>query len=384
MAAGTWEPLNLQLDLAWFVLILAAIPALLFLWNLVLYRPPQALAGSQSVSVLIPARNEELSIEQAILAALKSRDVDLEVVVLDDHSADHTAGIVKRIASRDKRVRLFAAPPLPPEWCGKQFACSVLAELATHPILCFIDADVQLTPTGLARMVGALRRGNSGLISGFPHQITQTALEQLLLPLMHFLLLGFLPLSGMRRFLNPSFGAGCGQIFVADREAYRRAGGHTAIRKSRHDGITLPKAFRRAGIMTDLCDATPVASCRMYHSAREVFLGLLKNADEGLASPARILPFSCMLLVGQVLPILLFAAAWVGNGAHWLRVISLAALFASYMPRLVAVFRFKQPFLAALFHPLAIFLLLGIQWYALLRSILRMPATWKGRSYSTT
>ncbi len=175
-------------------------------------------------------------------------------------------------------------------------------------------------------MIAALRHGNSGLISGFPRQVTLTALEQLLLPLMHFLLLGFLPLIGMRKLLNPAFGAGCGQIFVADREAYRRAGGHAAIRSSRHDGITLPKAFRRAGIMTDLCDATEVASCRMYHNAHQVFFGLLKNADEGLASPGRILPFSFMLFVGQVLPVLLFAYAWTAIPSHLLRLLCTLAV----------------------------------------------------------
>ncbi len=371
-------------DIAWCIFILAAIPAALFLWNLALYNPPPTLSEREAVSILIPARNEERSIEASARAALASRDLDLELIVLDDHSEDRTAEIVKRIAREDKRVRLSAAPPLPPGWCGKQFACSVLADLATKPVLCFIDSDVELTESGLARMIGALRLRNSGLISGFPRQITLTALEQLLLPLMHFLLLGFLPLNRMRRLLDPAFGAGCGQIFVADREAYRRAGGHAAIRRSRHDGITLPKAFRRAGIMTDLCDATQIASCRMYHDAHEVFFGLLKNADEGIASPGRILPFSFMLFIGQVLPVLLFVYVWAATPWHSLRPLATLALFASYLPRVMAVSRFKQPLLAALFHPFAIFILLAIQWYSLLRSLLRMPATWKGRRYSTT
>ena len=370
--------------LAWCVLILAAVPALLFLWNLALYRTPQLLAVRPSVSVLIPARNEERSIEASVRAALASQQVDLEVLVLDDHSTDHTASLVRRIAASDRRLRLFSAPPLPAGWCGKQFACTRLATLAAHPVLCFIDADVQLAPLGVARMIAALRLRNSALVSGFPRQITQSPLEQLLIPLMHFLLLGFLPLSGMRRFLSPAFGAGCGQIFVADRAAYRRSGGHAAIRNSRHDGLTLPKAFRRAGLMTDLCDATSLASCRMYRNAHEVFFGLLKNATEGLASPARILPFSLLLFIGQVMPVFLCIGAWSLHSLHPLRLFATLALAASYLPRLLSAFRFRQPLLAALFHPAAILLLLGIQWYALLRSFLKIPATWKGRRYSTT
>ncbi len=374
----------MPIHLIWLVFVLATIPALLFFWNLALYKPPVLRAVSESVSILIPARDEERSIQASLMAALASRHVDLEVIVLDDHSHDRTAEIVRSVAIHDRRVRLFSAPPLPPGWCGKQFACSVLAGLAANPILCFIDADVQLAPEGVARLAAEMRLRSAHLISGFPRQVTHSPLERLLLPLMHFLLLGFLPLLGMRRSLHPSFGAGCGQIFVADREAYRHCGGHSAIRGSRHDGITLPKAFRRAGLMTDLCDATAVASCRMYHNAHEVFFGLLKNADEGLASPARIVPFSLMLLVGQVLPLPLLACALLLTHPRNLEILAALAVLASYLPRLTAVWRFRQPLFAAFFHPLAITVLLGIQWYALLRSVFRVPATWKGRRYSTT
>lgn len=365
-------------------LILASIPTTLFFRNLQIYKTPPCTAGSKSASVLIPARNEERSIQECVEAVLLSASVDLEVIVLDDHSEDATAAIVKQLAQADTRVRLASAPLLPPGWCGKQFACSVLAQMASKPLLCFIDADVRLAPDGLSRMIGALRGSGVALLSGFPRQITRTPLEQLVLPLIHFLLLGFLPLHRMRQSLHPSLGAGCGQLFLADRDAYRQCGGHAAIRESRHDGLTLPKAFRRAGFRTDVCDATQIASCRMYRSAREVISGLLKNATEGLADPKRIVPFSLLLLLGQVLPAVLFAYVWIESGSPALRVIAGAALVISYLPRIVAAFQFRQPFLAALLHPVSIVILLAIQWTALLRAALRISSTWKGRRYSTS
>lgn len=338
----------------------------------------------ERVSVLIPARNEEQSIGACVEAALASKGVDFEVIVLDDHSDDATAAIVKRLEKTDSRVRLVSAPPLPPGWCGKQFACSVLAQLASEPILCFLDADVQVRPDGLARMVAGLRRSKAQLLSGFPRQITVTALEQLLLPLMHFLLLGFLPLDRMRRSLEPSLGAGCGQIFVAERDAYWKAGGHAAICESRHDGLALPRAFRRAGFRTDLWDATEIASCRMYRNAREVVAGLLKNATEGLAAPPCIIPFTVLLFFGQVLSLPLSLYLCLVDAPVVLRVMAAGAVLSAYLPRVAAVFRFRQPLGWALLHPLGIALLLGIQWLAFFRAMLRVPATWKGRSYSTS
>ena len=99
----------IEIALAGVSVALAALPALLFLRNLRAYRPaPPPDAEPAAVSVLIPARNEELAIAASVEAALASRGVNLEVVVLDDHSEDRTADIVREIALRDGRVRLVS------------------------------------------------------------------------------------------------------------------------------------------------------------------------------------------------------------------------------------------------------------------------------------
>jgi hypothetical protein len=333
--------------------------------------------------VLIPARNEEAAIGAAVEAALASGGMGLEVLVLDDGSSDRTAEIVAGLAARDPRVRLETAPPLAPGWCGKQHACATLARLARHPVLVFVDADVRLAPDGLARATAFLKTSGAGLVSGVPRQETGTFLERLLIPLIHFILLGFLPIARMRRSPHPAYGAGCGQLFLARRDDYERAGGHAAIRASLHDGIGLPRAFRRAGIATDLFDATEVAVCRMYHNAGEVWRGLGKNATEGLASPGKIVPVTVLLLTGQVLPPLLLALALLGLTAPLAGWIALAATLASLSPRLTAAARFRQPLDGALLHPLAIGIFLAIQWAALGRRLLGRPEAWKGRTYSS-
>ncbi|MBY0395130.1 MAG: glycosyltransferase, partial [Thermoleophilia bacterium] len=279
-------------------LALAAVPALLFLDNLRQYLPPRLPAPgapTPSVSVLIPARNEEASIAAAVESALASEGVDLEVVVLDDHSTDATADLVRAIMARDGRVRLETAPELPPGWCGKQHACHALAGLATRPVLVFVDADVRLAPDGLARASAFLDASRADLVSGIPRQITVGWLEQLVIPLIHFVLLGFLPMRRMRAYPDPGYAAGCGQLFITRKGAYDRMGGHATIRTTLHDGIKLPRAYRAAGLATDLFDATDVARCRMYGSARDVWFGLAKNATEGLASPAMIGPATLLL-----------------------------------------------------------------------------------------
>jgi len=363
-----------MVTLAWIALGCAALPCLLFLWNLCQFTPPPSPGRARpGVSVLIPARNEADNIGACIESVLATRGADVEVVVLDDRSEDDTARVVEGLAAGDQRVRLARGPRLPAGWCGKQHACHLLAAEARRDLLMFVDADVRLEPDAVARMVAFLEASRSGLVSGFPRQVTESALERLLLPLIQWVLLGFLPFVGMRRTLQPGFAAGCGQLFLARRADYERSGGHATIRASRHDGITLPASFRRAGVGTDVCDATGVASCRMYHSWAEVWSGLAKNATEGLGAPARILPFTTMLVLGQVLaPVLALLAA---------PTLFVPSLIAVFLPRALAAWRFRQPVSSVALHPVGVVVLLAIQWRALWLSLRGRPATWRGRAY---
>src|SRR5438128_2970558 len=169
--------------LATAALVLALVPAILYAINVCLYRSaPLPSTPQPSVSILIPARNEERSIGAALEAALVTAGVEFEIVVLDDHSDDRTAAIVSEFASRDTRVRLVASEPLPDGWCGKQFACHQLARHARFPILVFIDADVRPAPDGVARLVAFLDQSGADLASGIPRQETVTLSEKLVLP----------------------------------------------------------------------------------------------------------------------------------------------------------------------------------------------------------
>jgi hypothetical protein len=364
----------------------ATVPAILWLWNMLLYREPAAGGCGQTgcvlpvaVSVLIPARNEEGAIGTSITSLLASRGIEFEIVVLDDSSTDRTAEIVRALAAQDARVHLRSSPPLPRGWNGKQHACHTLAAVAQYDTLCFLDADVRLEPEALAYMSSFLLRSGSDLVSGFPRQETETTLEWLLLPLIHFVLLSYLPLAAMRSSSAPGFAAGCGQFLMVRRDAYQKCGGHRQIHTTMHDGLLLPRLFRRHGLRTDIADLTHLATCRMYHSAREVWRGLAKNATEGMATPARILPFTVLLFCGQILPLVLLAAPASYSSRE--RPFVLVALAASYLPRLFSVWKYRQPLMGALLHPLGVAILLVLQWYAFMGKLTGHRVTWKERAY---
>ncbi|MEM0927184.1 MAG: glycosyltransferase family 2 protein, partial [Planctomycetota bacterium] len=167
----------MAITLAILSLLLSAFPALMFFVNLPLFSSATDRADAErsvddGVSVLIPARDEETSIEACVASALASEGIAVEVVVLDDASEDRTAVIVRSIAEKDSRVKLIPGKPLPEGWNGKQHACKQLAEAATQPQLVFLDADVRLAPASLVKLAEYRALHEVALLSAFPHQVT--------------------------------------------------------------------------------------------------------------------------------------------------------------------------------------------------------------------
>lgn len=363
-------------DVAWVCLVAAALPAVLAAFNALFFRPPPRDTAllTVAVSVLIPARNEEAGIAACAEAVLASTGVELEVIVLDDASTDRTAAVVQEIAAKDMRLRLEPAPPLPDGWCGKQHACFALSRLARHDLLAFLDADVRLAPDALARLVAFRETRRAALVSGFPRQETGTLLERIVIPLINWLLVGYLPMVGMRFSRWAAFGAGCGQWFLTDRASYAAVGGHAAVKASLHDGLTLPRAYRRAGFHTDVCDATGVAACRMYRTAAGVWFGLAKNAREGMATAVQLPVWTFLLFAGHVAPWLLLTEAAAAP-------VAAVACALGVGLRLVMAAWFRASLVGALLHPVGVLVLLAIQWFAAYRAVVGRPVGWKGREH---
>ncbi|WP_442511433.1 glycosyltransferase family 2 protein [Novipirellula sp. SH528] len=384
-----------MMTLSLIAVVLAFLPAVMFLRNLPLFRLPdsQSLAAEgayanaatragktrpDAVSVLIPARNEADSIAACVQAALASTNIDVEVLVLDDDSDDATASIVSGLAQIDKRVRCISGAPLPDGWNGKQHACWQLAAAAKHPRLLFLDADVRLEPHAIEVLVDWQNTHAVALLSAFPQQETGALLEKLLIPMMHYILLGFLPMARMRASSSPAYAAGCGQLFLTLHSDYVTAGTHQAIKSSRHDGVKLPRVYRQSGMMTDVVDGTFLARCRMYRDGGEVIRGLLKNATEGIANPKVIGLFTVLIIGASVLPIVAFLVAVLTHSSMAMSVAGIAVV-VSHLPRAIAAVNFRQPIVGVVLHSVAATLFIGLQWSALAMSLLGKQVRWRGR-----
>lgn len=364
------------------IFVLALIPTALGLINLALYRPlkKQVEADLPKLSVLIPARNEEARITPVLDSVLASTGVNFEVIVADDSSTDKTVEIVQGFAMRDPRLRLVTTRALPEGWLGKNNACHFLSTQAKAPYAVFLDADVALAPDALSRIASEfVRRPKLKLLSGFPRQITGSFWEKTLIPLIHTVLLGYLPFIGVK-FTNLSmFATACGQLIAVNMDAYRKTGGHERIRDCVHDGVMLPRHFREGGHRTDLMDITDISATRMYTNGPDTFDGLMKNAHEGMATPIGLPVWTTLLIGGHVLPVIALAIAFFLNLPQDILLLAVSAALMPWALRFLMTMIFRQSWFGALLHPFGVLVLVGMQWVAFFRWRSGKRTSWKGR-----
>jgi Glycosyl transferase family 2 len=369
--------------LALAVLGLAVAVASVVATNLVVFRrAPAAPERSRPVSILLPVRNEADGVEAAVRAAC-AQTAPGEVVVLDDQSTDATPAILARLERELPRLRVVRGRPLPSGWAGKAWACWQLgAEHARHDWLMFVDCDVRLTPDAAARALALARAQDAAFVSAFPRQLTLTTGEALVVPLIHLVLLAWLPLWLVRRVALPSLVAGCGQLMLVARGAYLAADGHRAIRATLHDGLMLARRMKATGVSVGVFDGRDIATCRMYAGFTATWRGFARNAYEALGSPSAL---ATMVVLNGAVFVLPFAALpWtLANGeagiaaAAWGAAAGIALAIRGALAR-----RFGAPAWTMLATPLAVTLMLAIQVHSYVNTVRGRPVTWRARIYT--
>jgi len=345
-------------------------------------RAPHAGAPTAPVSILMPVRDEADGVEAAVRAAC-AQTADVEVVVLDDESTDATPEILRRLADELPRLRIVRGRPLPPGWAGKAWACwQLAAEHARHDWLWFVDCDVRLRPDAVARGLAVARTTGARFVSAFPRQVTGSVGEALLVPLIHFVLLAWLPLWLVNRITLPGLVAGCGQLMLVAREAYQAADGHRAIRGTLHDGLQLARRMKAMGFTVALFDGADVAVCRMYAGFAATWRGFARNAYEALGSPAALgtmitLNAGLFVLPFVALPWALTREGWTVTTAAWAGAVATVLTIRWVLAR-----RFGAPRWTALATPLSVALMIGIQLHSFLASALGRRVTWRARAYA--
>jgi glycosyltransferase involved in cell wall biosynthesis len=370
--------------LSLFILVVALALLCVTLWNALAWprvgdiAPGVASGRESSVSILIPARDEEANVAACLDAALAQGAVVGEVLVYDDHSQDATARIVADYARRDARVRLVAPVALPEGWCGKTFACARLALEARGRWLLFLDADARLSTDASARIIAEAEARNVTLLSCWPRLEMRGFWEGALMPLLNFVVFTLYPAPlAARRRLDPSLGLAHGSCLLARRDAYTQVGGHAAVRDQLFEDVRLAQTWRERGQESLCLDGRRVVSVRMYRSLAEIWRGFQKNFFPAFRRERSFWAFVALHSVVFLLP---FALAPLAFSLPWARPFVATAACVVAM-RAVLAWRFGHPWWSVALHPLGQTVLVALGLASWLRCRTGRGVEWKGRHY---
>jgi 4,4'-diaponeurosporenoate glycosyltransferase len=260
-------------------------------------RTDPARTDLTGVSVIVPARDEERSLP----TLLDSLPPHLEVVVVDDGSADAT-GTVAQAAG----ASVVRPPPPPTGWTGKSWACSRGVSASTGELLVFVDADVWFPAGGLEAVLAAHRTAG-GLVSVQPSHEPGSGVEELVQLFNIVAVAGTDAGSPLGRWRG-SRGA-FGPVLATSRSDYERVGGHEAVRASVVEDVALSDRYRAHRLPVRVLAGGSAVSFRMYpQGLGQLVEGFTKNLVAGLGSIRRstallVLAWSTLLVQGSVAPV---------------------------------------------------------------------------------
>jgi glycosyltransferase involved in cell wall biosynthesis len=225
-----------------------------------------------TVSVIVPARNEEASLPACLDSLVRQTGIDFEVLVVDDASTDRT----RQIALGFDRVQVINAPPLSRGWTGKNNAVSAGALEARGEWLLLTDADTVHLPGSLRRSVAEAQQRGADLLSYSPEQIVTGFWQRALMPVIFAELATTYRPAEVSDPASPAAAAN-GQYLLISREAYDAVGGHSAIAGELLEDVALARRVKQSGRKVFFRYGSDAVRTRMYRSFADMREGWTKN-----------------------------------------------------------------------------------------------------------
>lgn len=329
-----------------------------------------------TVSIVLAARDEEVSIEAAITSMLAQDYPSLEVIAVDDRSHDETGRILDRIAATETRLRVVHVRELPAGWLGKNQALARGAEVSSGAFLPFTDADVILAPRTLRRAVTLILEQNLDHLTLGPRlEAPGVLLAGFVAYFLLFLTIFTQPWKA--RDLRSKRFIGLGAFNLVRADAYRRAGGHTRIAMRPDDDLMLGKLLKSAGARQDIALGESEVRVLWYPDLGAAIRGLEKNlfAGAGYRVGYTILGASSLVVL-DTFPVA--AVALTHGVAFWANVVAaLVVPFGAVVSGRAA----GLPWWAGLLAPLSALLLAFVFLRSMTLALRRGGIMWRGTLY---
>jgi len=264
-----------------------------------------------SVSVIVPAHNEQGKAAHCARSILASDWPSIEVIFVLDRCTDGTLAELREVAAGDPRLVIIENDSCPEEWAGKCNAARIGVGRARGDVLLFTDADTWFDPRLVRASVGLLRNRGLGLLSLLSTLTRKLPFERHVQPVAAMQLMMRYPLGRANRLDRPKPFAN-GQFMLFERSVYEGLGGHEAVKHALLEDLAFAWAVHRAGLRTGVFVADGMLVTSMYDSWEQFAEGwkriyieaygrsviALRRAALGLIGVGIVTPASSVMCVG--------------------------------------------------------------------------------------
>jgi chlorobactene glucosyltransferase len=342
--------------------------------------------NAPTLSIIVPARNEERSIEACVRSLLAQQGVDAEVIVVNDGSTDGTGAILTRLQREFPALRVIHGAPLPAGWVGKPWACAQGAERANGSWLLFTDADSRHEPNASVSTLAFARTHVADALSVMTGQDLGSLAEAAILPsILQMIVFAAGPLSEINDPARKDRALANGQYLLVSRPAYNILGGHEALRAELVEDIEFARRLKCDGrFYLVVAEATQLVHVRMYHSLREIWNGFTKNvylaARGNVLALAGGIAFCALLAVAP--PLLAIAALRADDRAQAAEALAASAAVIAAGAYGASFVSIPRPL--AVFAPVGIAVFAAIALNSTIRGLTGAGFDWRGRRYPGT
>ncbi|QDV27585.1 glycosyltransferase [Aureliella helgolandensis] len=291
-------------------------------------RPQNPAECQTSVSVIVPARNEEKDICSGLHSILEQSGVNLEVLVINDHSSDQTGEIADSMAAKDGRLTVLHDPLLQPGWLGKANAMQTASKRADGEYLLFSDADIQHAPDCFRTALAEFEHRQLDFLSLLPSVQCVSLWENINIPMY---------MGGMALLIGPAMAdpqkpdsLGAGAFMLIRATAFHAVGGYESLKGEMLDDVGMAKLLKREGYRVDFHAAPDLLTVRLFKGNHDAFWGTTKNILAGLNGRTWFAPIALVLPIVVFWPAPAAFAYGIATGSFGLALIGAATYLYQY------------------------------------------------------
>jgi len=325
-----------------------------------------------SMSIIIPARNEEKSL-MLLLDDLKKQTVEMEqIICVDDGSTDETAKVAKSYGAT-----LLSIIDKPQDWTGKSYACQTGADHTKSELLLFLDADVRLKPDSLQRLYTTYQDTGT-VISVQPFHTVKKWYEQLCL-FFNLISVGAL---GINRHDDAAKTSGLfGPLILIPKKTYEDIGGHASVKGNILEDMTLGEELDQAKIPYKCFIGGNTIAFRMYPDGIQALAeGFIKNFAAGAMKTSLVSLLLVIIWISALFSAPIGMASSIANH-HGMEFVFYAVLYVVSVIELFWIANqigaFKR--LTVIFYPVCLLFFTLILMYSFYKKLFKRPVKWKGR-----